>query len=58
MLLIGKNLKIFKEPFGASVPCIDIPTDLAISSVLYKAAAKEKVKYILSGVIHNRRNCT
>ncbi|MAJ05447.1 MAG: adenine nucleotide alpha hydrolase [Crocinitomicaceae bacterium] len=33
----------------ASVPCIDIPTDLAISSVLYKAAAKENIKYILSG---------
>jgi len=34
----------------ASVPDVEIPTDIAIRSVLYKAAAKEKVKYILTGV--------
>ncbi len=34
----------------ASVPDAEIPTDIAIRSVLYKAAAKEKVKYILTGV--------
>jgi N-acetyl sugar amidotransferase len=40
---------IQKAFLKASVPCVDIPTDLAISSVLYKAAAKENIKYILSG---------
>jgi hypothetical protein len=33
----------------ASLPWIDNPTDLAIQSVLYKIARKEKIKYILIG---------
>ncbi len=33
----------------ASVPEVEIPTDLAIHKVLYKAAAEEGVKYIISG---------
>ncbi len=34
----------------ASVPCIDIPTDIAISGTLFKMAAKEGVRYILNGM--------
>jgi N-acetyl sugar amidotransferase len=33
----------------ASVPCVEVPTDVAIMGTLYKLAKKEKVKYILSG---------
>lgn len=33
----------------ASVPDVDIPTDVAIHGVLHKMAAKEGVKYILNG---------
>lgn len=33
----------------ASLPWIDTPTDLAIKAVLYKIAAREKIKFILSG---------
>lgn len=33
----------------ANIPWIDIPTDLAIKAVLYKIAAREKIKYILRG---------
>ncbi|MDD3877302.1 MAG: N-acetyl sugar amidotransferase [Bacteroidales bacterium] len=33
----------------ASVPCLEVPTDLAISSVLYKTALKENVKFIFTG---------
>lgn len=33
----------------ASLPWIDNPTDLAIQSILYKIAKKERVKYILLG---------
>jgi len=33
----------------ASLPWIDNPTDLAIQSILYKIARKEKIKYILIG---------
>lgn len=32
-----------------NLPWIDVPTDLAIKSVLYKIAAKENVRYILRG---------
>lgn len=33
----------------ASLPWVDIPTDLAIKSILFKIAKKEKIKYILRG---------
>ena len=33
----------------ASLPWIDNPTDIAIQSVLYKIAGKEKIRYILVG---------
>lgn len=33
----------------ASVPDVEIPTDVAIHSVLHKVAAKENIKYILNG---------
>jgi N-acetyl sugar amidotransferase len=33
----------------AGLPWIDSPTDIAIKSVLYKAAAREKIKYALNG---------
>ena len=33
----------------AGLPWIDAPTDLAIKSVLYKVAAREKIKYIFNG---------
>lgn len=33
----------------ASLPWIDIPTDLAIKSILFKIAKKEKIRYILRG---------
>lgn len=40
---------IFKAFFKAGVPEIDGPTDLALAEVLYRAAAKYGVKYILEG---------
>jgi N-acetyl sugar amidotransferase len=33
----------------ASVPCVEVPTDVAIMGTLYKLARQEKIKYILSG---------
>jgi hypothetical protein len=33
----------------AGLPWIDIPTDLAIKSVLYKIASRERIKFILRG---------
>mgnify|MGYP001246625765 FL=1 len=33
----------------AELPWVDIPTDLAIKSVLYKIAAREKIKYVMRG---------
>lgn len=33
----------------ASVPDVDVPTDVAIHGVLHRTAAKERVKYILNG---------
>ncbi len=40
---------IFKSFFKAGVPEIDGPTDLALAEVLYRAAGKYGVKYILEG---------
>lgn len=40
---------IFKAFFKAGVPEIDGPTDLALAEVLYRAASKYGVKYILEG---------
>lgn len=33
----------------ASVPCVEVPTDLAISATLFKLAKQHNVKYVLSG---------
>ena len=33
----------------AGLPWIDVPTDIAIRSILYKMANKEKIKYIFTG---------
>ncbi|MDZ4726908.1 MAG: N-acetyl sugar amidotransferase [Leptospira sp.] len=33
----------------ASVPCIEVPTDVGIFAVLYKIANQENIKYILGG---------
>ena len=33
----------------AELPWVDTPTDLAIKSVLYKIAAREKIKYVMRG---------
>ncbi len=33
----------------ASVPCIEVPTDIAIHGTLFRLAKEEKVKYILGG---------
>ncbi|MCP2501624.1 MAG: N-acetyl sugar amidotransferase [Deltaproteobacteria bacterium] len=40
---------LFKSFFLAGVPEIDAPTDLALAEVLYRAASKYGVKYILEG---------
>jgi N-acetyl sugar amidotransferase len=40
---------IFKSFFLADVPEIEAATDLALSEVLYRAASKYKVKYVLEG---------
>ncbi len=40
---------IFRSFFKASVPDLDCPTDLALAEVLYRAADKYGVKYILEG---------
>ncbi len=40
---------ILKSYMRASLPWIDIPTDLAIKACLYKTAVREGVKYILRG---------
>jgi len=39
-------LRVFMK---GSLPWIDTPTDLAIKGILYRIAAKEKIKYILRG---------
>ena len=38
-----------KAFFFSGVPELDCPTDIALAEVLYRAAAKHKVKYILEG---------
>ena len=40
---------IFRSFFYASVPEIDGPTDLALAEVLYRAASRYKIKYVLEG---------
>lgn len=40
---------IFKSFFLANVPEIDGPTDIALAEVMYRAASKYKIKYILEG---------
>ncbi len=40
---------IFKSFFLAGVPEIEASTDLALAEVMYRAAAKYKVKYVLEG---------
>lgn len=40
---------IFKAFFLASVPELDGPTDIALAEVLYRAAAKYGVRYVLEG---------
>lgn len=40
---------IFKSFFLASVPEIDGPTDIALSEVMYRAAAKYKIRYVFEG---------
>lgn len=40
---------IFLSFFKASVPEIDGPTDIALAEVMYRAAAKYKIKYVFEG---------
>lgn len=40
---------IFRSFFLAGVPELDGPTDIALAEVLYRAAAKYRVKYVLEG---------
>ncbi len=40
---------IFKSFFLASVPEIDGPTDIALAEVMYRAAAKYKIRYVFEG---------
>lgn len=40
---------LLRSYMRAGLPWIDIPTDLAIKSVLFKLAKQEKIKYILRG---------
>jgi N-acetyl sugar amidotransferase len=40
---------LLKSYMRAGLPWIDMPTDLAIKSILYKIASKEGIKYILRG---------
>ncbi len=40
---------IYRAFFEASVPAIDVPTDLALTEVLYRKASQYGVKYILEG---------
>lgn len=40
---------IFRSFFYANVPDIDSPTDIALAEVLYRAASKYGIKYILEG---------
>ena len=40
---------IYKAFIMANVPAIDVPTDLALTEIMYRAASRYKVKYILEG---------
>ncbi|MBN1183779.1 MAG: N-acetyl sugar amidotransferase [Bacteroidales bacterium] len=40
---------IYRAFLKASVPAIDIPTDIALTEVLYRAASQHNLKYILEG---------
>jgi N-acetyl sugar amidotransferase len=40
---------IYRAFLKASVPAIDVPTDIALTEVLYRAASKHSLKYILEG---------
>ena len=40
---------IFKAFFKASVPDLDCPTDIALAEVMYRAASKYGIQYILEG---------
>jgi N-acetyl sugar amidotransferase len=40
---------IFKSFFKASVPELDAPSDIAVAEILYRACAKNNVRYILEG---------
>lgn len=40
---------IFKAFFLASVPELDGPTDIALAEVMYRAAAKHRIRYVLEG---------
>ncbi|MBL7909540.1 MAG: asparagine synthase (glutamine-hydrolyzing) [Bacteroidia bacterium] len=40
---------LLKSYMYSGLPWIDMPTDLAIKSILYKMAAKEGIKYVLRG---------
>lgn len=50
-----KNLQL--SFLKASVPDVEIPTDHAIKAVLYKIAAKEGVRYIISGSNKSTESC-
>jgi N-acetyl sugar amidotransferase len=41
--------EIQKAFLHASVPCVETPTDVAIHGILFRAANKEGIKYILGG---------
>jgi N-acetyl sugar amidotransferase len=41
--------EILKSYMKASFPWIDAPTDIAISGILYRIAAREGIKYVFSG---------
>ena len=50
MLLITKKQMIFSLSFlKAGVPEVDASTDLALAEVMYRVAAKYKVKYVIEG---------
>ncbi len=40
---------IYRAFIKACVPAIDVPTDLALTEVMYRAASKYNIKYVLEG---------
>tara|TARA_Y100001934_G_scaffold183301_1_gene216644 strand:- start:717 stop:1853 length:1137 start_codon:yes stop_codon:yes gene_type:complete len=40
---------IYRAFIKACVPAIDVPTDLALTEIMYRAASKYNIKYILEG---------